>query len=90
MIMGGRPVAMYISDPLALACVSACMADAGIRWVLKLTRVPSMSKNNAYLLFVIPANKHTNYLSIFVYGFKRKRTIRGDIHIAAFLADNVL
>ena len=34
-------------EPFSLACVSAYMVESGISWVLKLTRVPSMSKNNA-------------------------------------------
>ena len=47
-IIGGRPVAMYTREPLALACVSARMVDGGISWVSKLTSVPSISKKSAY------------------------------------------
>lgn len=51
-MMGGLPVDMNTLWPLALACVSANIVDGGIWWVLKLTSVPSMSKNSAYLLFI--------------------------------------
>ena len=45
-------VAIYTLEPLALACVSARMVDGGISWVLKLTNVPSISKNNAYFCII--------------------------------------
>lgn len=40
----GRPVEMYISTPLSFALVRASTVDCGIACVLKLTRVPSISK----------------------------------------------
>ena len=46
----GRPVAMKILIPLALASVMAERADEGISCVLKLTNVPSISKNRAFII----------------------------------------
>ena len=47
----GRPVAIKIFNPLALACVRATTVEWGMRWVLILTNVPSISKNNAFIIF---------------------------------------
>ena len=47
----GRPVAIKIFNPLALACVRAITVEWGMRWVLILTNVPSISKNNAFIIF---------------------------------------
>lgn len=47
---------MTIAAPLfllsLLAAVSASMVETGISWVLKLTKVPSMSKNRAFIIRV--------------------------------------
>jgi hypothetical protein len=39
--------------PFSLAFVMALIADCGIRWVLKLTSVPSMSKKSALIISYI-------------------------------------
>ena len=52
MMARGRPVEMNICMPLALAASSASMVETGIWWVLKLTSVPSMSKNRALIIYV--------------------------------------
>ena len=44
------PVAIKIRMPLALAAAMASMVVWGIAWVLKLTKVPSMSKNRALII----------------------------------------
>ena len=44
------PVEMKICMPLALAAVNASIVETGISWVLKLTKVPSMSKNRAFII----------------------------------------
>lgn len=41
---------MKICMPLALAAVNASIVETGISWVLKLTKVPSMSKNRAFII----------------------------------------
>ena len=47
----GLPVDMYMPVPRRLASVRASIVDCGIWCVLKLTRVPSTSKNNAFIIF---------------------------------------
>ena len=46
----GLPVEMNILKPLSLASVRAFTVDSGTEWVLKLTKVPSMSKNSAFII----------------------------------------
>ena len=49
----GRPVEMNILTPLACAFSNASMVEAGMLWVLKLTSVPSMSKNRAFVMLLV-------------------------------------
>ena len=53
----GLPVEMTLFMPRALAAVSAAVADAGILWVLKLTSVPSISKNRAFIMMMSLVSK---------------------------------
>ena len=46
----GLPVEMNTMAPRLLASASASTADCGMLWVLKATSVPSMSKNNAFVM----------------------------------------
>ncbi len=45
-----RPVANMIFIPFAFNILIASVADSGIRCVLKLNNVPSMSKNTAFIV----------------------------------------
>ena len=65
--LGGRPVAIYTLDPLALACVSAWMVDGGISWVLKLTSVPSISKNKAYFCVMPISSSFTAFCQYVIF-----------------------
>jgi hypothetical protein len=47
---GGRPVEINTLTPLSFALLNASMVSTGISWVLKLTNVPSISKNNAFII----------------------------------------
>ena len=43
---------MYMPAPFSFASVNPYMADTGILWFVKLTSVPSMSKNrNLFILY---------------------------------------
>jgi hypothetical protein len=57
MITCGRPVAINIRTPRALAASNAWMVEVGMQWVLKLTSVPSMSKNNALIILSVFINR---------------------------------
>ena len=46
----GAAVAMKTRCPRCLASSRACMVEAGIWWVAKLTSVPSMSRNRAFVM----------------------------------------
>ena len=45
--IGGDVAIDEVLDGTEVACVNASIVDAGISWVLKLTSVPSISKNSA-------------------------------------------